>query len=119
MCRSVVIKGLEALVLESLLAARHFGVESAVIDSLRDGLGRREEGFANYLLSRPLVHGRRRAEEMREVSRTLREAGLQPRMSEGCAQWQDWAAGKSPGAADRPIVQILDELRASLRREVA
>ena len=35
MCRSVVVKGLEALMLESLLAARQHGVEGAVLDSLR------------------------------------------------------------------------------------
>ena len=35
MCRSVMVKGIEALLLESLLAARHYGVEEAVLDSLQ------------------------------------------------------------------------------------
>ena len=35
MCRSVIVKGMEALLGESLLAARHYGVESAVLESLR------------------------------------------------------------------------------------
>src|SRR5689334_12063372 len=34
MCRSVMIKGLEAMVVESLTTARHYGVEDAVIASL-------------------------------------------------------------------------------------
>src|SRR5215831_2431207 len=34
LCRSVVVKGLEALLTESLLAARHYGVERDVLDSL-------------------------------------------------------------------------------------
>ena len=34
MCRSVIIKGLEALAVESMFAARHFGAEDAVLASL-------------------------------------------------------------------------------------
>ena len=34
MCRSVMVKGMEALLGESLLAARHYGVEDAVLESL-------------------------------------------------------------------------------------
>ena len=34
MCRSVLIKGLEALVVESMMAARHYGVEREVLASL-------------------------------------------------------------------------------------
>ena len=45
MCRSVIVKGLEALVVESMFAARHFGAEDAVLASLAaqlspHGLGR-------------------------------------------------------------------------------
>ena len=35
MCRSVIVKGLEALMLESLLTARQHGVDEAVLDSLQ------------------------------------------------------------------------------------
>ena len=34
MCRSVIVKGMEALLGESLLAARRYGVENAVLESL-------------------------------------------------------------------------------------
>jgi len=34
MCRSVMIKGLEAMVIESFTTARHYGVEDALIASL-------------------------------------------------------------------------------------
>ena len=47
---------------------------------------------ANYLISRVVVHGRRRAAEMREVAVTLDEAGLTPRMASATAQLQDWVA---------------------------
>ncbi|WP_324345411.1 NAD(P)-binding domain-containing protein [Hydrogenophaga sp.] len=36
MCRSVMIKGLEALVIESYSAARHYGVEEAMIATLQE-----------------------------------------------------------------------------------
>lgn len=110
MCRSVVVKGLEALMLESLMTARKFGVEQAVLDSLQSTTQAdawRTQG--RYMISRALVHGRRRAEEMREAARTVAEAGLVPRMSEACAQWQEWAADHSP-AANEGLEQMLDTL---------
>jgi 3-hydroxyisobutyrate dehydrogenase-like beta-hydroxyacid dehydrogenase len=112
MCRSVVIKGLEALMLESLLTARKFGVEQAVLDSLQSTSPAdtwRTQG--RYMISRALVHGRRRAEEMREAARTVAEAGLAPRMSGACAEWQEWAADHS-AAANEGLEQMLDTLLA-------
>ena len=115
MCRSVVIKGLEALMLESLLTARKFGVEQAVLDSLQSTSPAdtwRTQG--RYMISRALVHGRRRAEEMREAARTVAEAGLEPRMSGACAEWQEWAADHS-AAANEGLEQMLDTLLAPPR----
>jgi len=110
MCRSVVIKGLEALMLESLMTARKFGVEQAVLDSLQSmKLADDWRTQGRYMISRALVHGRRRAEEMREVARTVTQAGLTPHMSGACAQWQDWAAEHS-AAADEGLEQMLDTL---------
>jgi 3-hydroxyisobutyrate dehydrogenase-like beta-hydroxyacid dehydrogenase len=92
MCRSVVIKGLEALVTESMLAARHYGVEREVLRSLADTLPHEDwPGLARYVIERALLHGRRRAEEMREVARTVREAGVEPMLSLATAERQDWA----------------------------
>jgi len=93
MCRSVMIKGLEALTTECMLAARHYGVEEQVLSSLADTLPHKDwAGLARWMISRPLVHGRRRAEEMREVARTVREAGIEPILSAPTAIRQDWAA---------------------------
>jgi 3-hydroxyisobutyrate dehydrogenase len=36
MCRSVMIKGMEAIVIESFLAARRYGVEGEVLASLAE-----------------------------------------------------------------------------------
>jgi hypothetical protein len=46
-----------------------------------------------YFYSRVVKHGRRRAEEMREVANTVREAGFEPWMAAATAEKQDWVAG--------------------------
>ncbi|WP_145144745.1 NAD(P)-dependent oxidoreductase [Roseomonas gilardii] len=95
MCRSVMIKGLEALTTECLLAARRYGVEKEVLASLSDTLPHPDwRGLARYVISRPLIHGRRRAEEMREVARTVAEAGVPPILSGPIAERQDWSADR-------------------------
>jgi 3-hydroxyisobutyrate dehydrogenase-like beta-hydroxyacid dehydrogenase len=93
MCRSVMIKGLEALVLESYTAARHYGVEDAMIATLQEtfpGIDWQQQG--SYFFSRVAQHGKRRAEEMREAARTVQEAGFLPFMATAIAQKHDWMA---------------------------
>ena len=111
MCRSVIVKGMEALLGESLLAARRYGVEGAVLESLGSLLTSEDwRAQARYMISRSLVHGRRRAEEMREVARTVGEAGFEPRMSTACAVWQDWAAAHRAAAAHEDLNDMLDSM---------
>jgi 3-hydroxyisobutyrate dehydrogenase-like beta-hydroxyacid dehydrogenase len=96
MCRSVMIKGLEAMVIESLTAARRYGVEDAVLASLREtfpGIDWDKQGA--YFFQRAIEHGRRRAEEMHEVARTVREAGLEPWSAAGTAERQAWVADRA------------------------
>ncbi|MCS7100882.1 MAG: DUF1932 domain-containing protein, partial [Burkholderiaceae bacterium] len=89
MCRSVMIKGLEALTIECLTAARHYGVEEAVLASLKETFpGIDWDKQAAYFFQRVIEHGRRRAEEMREVAQTLREAGLEPWLASATAERQ-------------------------------
>ena len=92
MCRSVMIKGMEALAVECLFAARRYGAEEAVLRSLEatyPQMGWRDK-LPNYLISRVAEHGRRRAEEMREVAEALRDVGIDPTMAEATAERQDW-----------------------------
>jgi 3-hydroxyisobutyrate dehydrogenase-like beta-hydroxyacid dehydrogenase len=92
MCRSIMIKGIEALTLECLLAARRFGAEQQVLESLHGtypGMGWLER-LPDYLVSRVAEHGRRRAAEMREVARTLEDVHLEPMMALASAARQDW-----------------------------
>lgn len=83
MCRSVMIKGLEALTTECLSAARQYGVEQAVLDSLHasfPSLGWNDQ-LPHYLISRVAEHGQRRAEEMQEVVKTLQDVKVPAAMS--------------------------------------
>jgi 3-hydroxyisobutyrate dehydrogenase-like beta-hydroxyacid dehydrogenase len=93
MCRSVMIKGLEAMVIESFTAARAYGVEDAVLASLKEtfpGIDWEKQGA--YFFQRVIEHGRRRAEEVREVAETVREIGLTPWSAQGTAERQAWVA---------------------------
>jgi 3-hydroxyisobutyrate dehydrogenase-like beta-hydroxyacid dehydrogenase len=93
MCRSVMIKGLEAMVIESLTSARAYGVEDAVLASLKETFpGIDWEKQAAYFFQRVIEHGRRRSEEVREVAETVREIGLTPWSSQGTAERQAWVA---------------------------
>jgi 3-hydroxyisobutyrate dehydrogenase-like beta-hydroxyacid dehydrogenase len=113
MCRSVIVKGVEALLLESLLTARAHGVERAVLESLQPLFPVDNwESHGRYMISRALVHGLRRAEEMREAARTVSEAGFTPRMSEACAGWEEWASHHS-AAATQDLPTMLDTLLAA------
>jgi 3-hydroxyisobutyrate dehydrogenase-like beta-hydroxyacid dehydrogenase len=116
MCRSVMVKGMEALFLESMVAARHYGVEDDVLASLKDMVDQDWERLGGYMMSRAITHGRRRAEEMREAARTVAEAGLEPLQSAATAVRQDWAADRNGGSMNTTeLSEILDFLAARER----
>jgi 3-hydroxyisobutyrate dehydrogenase-like beta-hydroxyacid dehydrogenase len=93
MCRSIMIKGLEAMVIESFTTARAYGVEDAVLASLAETFPTIDwEKQGAYCFQRVIEHGRRRAEEVREVAETVREAGLAPWSAQGTAERQAWVA---------------------------
>jgi 3-hydroxyisobutyrate dehydrogenase-like beta-hydroxyacid dehydrogenase len=93
MCRSVIIKGMEAILLESFTTARRFGVETQVLASLKDSFpGLDWERQGTYFFSRVVKHGRRRAEEMREAAKAVQETGFDPWMASATAEKQDWMA---------------------------
>jgi 3-hydroxyisobutyrate dehydrogenase len=116
MCRSVMIKGMEALITESMLTARRLGVEDDVLNSLGETMPVPDwEAFARYMISRSLQHGRRRAEEMREVARTVSEAAVAPLMSASIAERQDIAADLGKGVdLKQDLDGILDALLAKI-----
>jgi len=122
MCRSVIIKGVEALLTESMLAARRYGVEKSVLDSLSDLLPAGDwEKIAKYFISRSLEHGVRRAEEMREAAKTVAEADIAPLMASATAEREDWAAAFKSALSEKDLGAMLDAIRAQMetRRRAA
>jgi 3-hydroxyisobutyrate dehydrogenase-like beta-hydroxyacid dehydrogenase len=114
MCRSVIIKGLEAMVVESFTAARAYGVEDQVLASLAEtfpGIDWEKQG--GYFFQRAIQHGRRRAEEMREAARTVQEAGLEPWSAAGTAERQAWVAD----LADAGVFAASDPGRGGWRHQ--
>lgn len=116
MCRSVVIKGVEALLTESMLAARAYGVEDRVLATLSNLLPSDDwPKLAAYMIGRALEHGTRRAEEMREAARTVAEAGVEPLMATATARRQDFSArfGDALTGGDT-VAAMIDAIRARM-----
>lgn len=90
MIRSIMVKGMEALVVECVLSAVREGVDEEVLGSLEKNF----PGFdwpkrSAYMLERCMVHGVRRAAELREVAKTVDDLGLPNRMATATAAWED------------------------------
>ena len=126
MCRSIMIKGLEALVIESYTTARAYGVEDKVLPTLQEtfpSIDWAQQGA--YFFSRVAQHGQRRAEEMRESARTVEEAGFAPLMASAIADKQQWVADQSKSGAFKgvgnsaPWQAYADVLLTSAKRPTA
>jgi 3-hydroxyisobutyrate dehydrogenase-like beta-hydroxyacid dehydrogenase len=87
LCRSIVIKGMEALMVDFTLASEKAGVMPAVLASLKASYpGMDWETIAKVMMSRVKQHGIRRAAEMREASRMITEFGLDGSLTAAIAE---------------------------------
>jgi 3-hydroxyisobutyrate dehydrogenase-like beta-hydroxyacid dehydrogenase len=87
LCRSIVIKGMEALMVDFTLASEKAGVMPAVLASLKASYpGMDWETVAKVMMSRVKQHGIRRAAEMREASRMITEFGLDGSLAAAIAE---------------------------------
>ena len=103
MLRSVMYKGVEALTAECLIACERAGVTDEVLASF----GKDWSENADYRLDRMLVHGLRRAAEMKESAATLESLGVPPKLTEGTVVWQHMLGALS---LDRPPVGLKEKL---------
>jgi len=104
MSRSVMIKGLEALVIEAYATARAYGVEDHVLPTLQETFPSIDwSRHGAYFFSRVVQHGQRRAEEMREAANTVREAGFEPLMTASIAARQQWVADQARDGVFRDL----------------
>lgn len=89
MIRSVMVKGIEALTAECVLAADAADVLDEVLASLdASDKAKPWDTRADYNLDRMLVHGLRRAAEMEEVVKTLDGLGTGSAMTRGTVERQ-------------------------------
>lgn len=93
LCRSIMIKGIEALMVDCARATRHWNVEREVFGSLTEtfpSIGWPE--LADAMAERVATHGIRRAAEMREAAEMLAEMGLVPGLARAVAEAQERGA---------------------------
>ncbi len=117
MVRSIMMKGLEAVMMECVLAGRAAGLDERVLDSLDvtyPQFNWRKQ--AARMMERATTHGVRRAAEMREVAKTVDMLGLPPSMSSATVDWMDRAArsGLAFDGSSTDYAEMSDFLLAEL-----
>ncbi len=96
MCYAAMTKGVQALVLELLVAARRLGVDAALEAQIKAS---RSEVYDWVLSALPIMppKAHRWVPEMREIAKTFEGAGLTPRMFEGAADMYTFIAATRLG----------------------
>jgi 3-hydroxyisobutyrate dehydrogenase-like beta-hydroxyacid dehydrogenase len=89
LCRSIVIKGLEALMIDCAAASAKAGVTGEVYASLAETFPSIDwPALADDMAERVATHGIRRSAEMREAAQMLGEMGFDPVLAEAVANAQ-------------------------------
>jgi 3-hydroxyisobutyrate dehydrogenase-like beta-hydroxyacid dehydrogenase len=88
--RSVLIKGIEALIDETVLAARVYGLDEAVLASASKTLTRPFMDTVHSLTPSGVIHAKRRAEEVEMAAEAVADAGIEPIMTRSTAARLRW-----------------------------
>ena len=117
--RSVYMKGRDALVLEMVLAARHYGLTDVVLESI-GGPGENVPfpALAERVLTALAVHAGRRADELAASGEVVQAAGVAPLITRAGAERLQWLAELGVREAfhrERPpdsgaVLAMIDEL---------
>lgn len=95
LCRSIVIKGLEAIMVDCAAAAKQWGVEDEVFGSLDASYPAIDfRQLAETMGGRVRQHGIRRAAEMREAAMMVEDLGMNPGLCSAIADAQERGAEK-------------------------
>lgn len=114
MLRSVVMKGLEGLWVEALLAAEHLDVVEPLFAMVEETLDRwPTRDFASMLVTTHVAHAGRRQVEARMVRDTVQGAGVEPIMSAAIVARQERTA-RGLAAIGRAAGDVPDSLDAAL-----
>ncbi len=93
LCRSIMIKGIEALIVDCAASAKAWGVEKEVFGSLRETWPSIDfADLARYMGQRVDQHGIRRAAEMREAAMMVEDLGRNPELCRAVADAQQRGA---------------------------
>lgn len=99
LCRSIVIKGLEALMVDCAAACEAWDVKDPVFASLNATFPSIDfHALAADMRERVATHGVRRSAEMREAAEMLAAAGLHPGVAQAVADAQLRGARRKEGA---------------------
>jgi len=113
--RSVMVKGIEALGVECMVAAHRAGLVREVLECFSDIDARTFAGMVRSLTTTHVVHAKRRMEEMDKAQQNLVELGIRPLMSERTRESHARTvdAGVAPADASLPgfeeALEILSE----------
>jgi len=111
MVRSVLMKGIEALAVESLVTAQRQGILEEVLGCFGDADLVDFRDLIGTLTQTHTVHARRRWEEMGLVARTLRETGVDPLMTEGTERSLRRTVDAAIAPADGKVPSLGDALQ--------
>ena len=121
--RSVLIKGIEALHDEMLLAARQYGIDEIVLASASKTLARPWMDTVKSLTPSGAIHAKRRAEELEMSADAVADAGVEPIMARAVAarlRWKESLGLKDhfKGVVPKTYQETLDamELKAGLTK---
>lgn len=111
MIRSAMVKGLEALTTECILAAHKAGVAPYVINSLEQSYPQLNlTQLSIYHMERMLTHGKRRSEELKSVVDTLTPLNINSSMSSGAIRWQQLMSDVSVTIEDQTLEQLAHQI---------
>lgn len=82
--RSIFMKGLEALVLETMVTAKNYGVADEVMESISKTINNNDFTiFANTLITTHFIHKNRRYKEIMDSCNLIKEAEIPPFVTDG------------------------------------
>lgn len=120
MFRSIFMKGLVALLLETLNATHRYDVDDTVLESLAETM--EKSSFletVRLLVTRGVVHAERRAHEMEEVIKTLEGIDVLPTMSQATKEKLSWCSSLGlkeyfGGETPKTLTEVLNAIEEKL-----
>ena len=113
MLRGVVVKGLEALCVEALLAAAELDLVEPLLDDVAASLDRPAREFLSMLVTTHVAHAGRRRVEAQRIRDTVAATGVPPVMATATAELLGRTADglHGPGPAPASVAEALAVLR--------